>query len=118
MTLAESGHVVLETWNGVEGLKFIRSAAPDLVITDILMPEMEGVEFLMELRALRTKVKIIAISGGGWQSSRDYLHVARLLGAHKVLAKPFAAEALLGAVDELLSAPGRGRPVAALSAAR
>ena len=60
------------------------------------MPEKEGLEVLMELRKRHPPVKIIAISGG------DYLHMAKLMGAAKVLAKPFSSNVLIEAIDELL----------------
>ena len=103
LTLAHFGHTVIEARNGKEGLELFQHANADLVITDIVMPEKEGLEVLMELRKRQPPVKIIAISG--W---RDYLHVAKLMGAAKVLAKPFSTNVLIAAIDELL--PGGGAP--------
>ena len=102
LTLAHHGHTVIEARNGKEGLERFAPAAADLLITDIVMPEQEGLGVLMELRKRQPPVKIIAISGGGQQSAVDYLHMAKLLGATKVLAKPFSNEALMAAVNELL----------------
>src|SRR6185295_3799520 len=81
-TLAHFGHTVIEARNGKEGLELFHSSEVDLIVTDIVMPEKEGLEVLMELRKKQTAVKVIAISGG------DYLHMAKLMGAAKVLAKP------------------------------
>jgi DNA-binding response OmpR family regulator len=100
LTLAHFGHTVIEACNGKEGLELFQHADADLLITDIVMPEKEGLEVLMELRKKRPPVKIIAISGG------DYLHMAKLMGAAKVLAKPFSSDVLIAAIDELL--PGGG----------
>ena len=83
LTLVHFGHTVIEARDGKEGLELFQDANVDLLITDIVMPEKEGLEVLMELRKKHPPVKIIAISGG------DYLHMAKLMGAAKVLAKPF-----------------------------
>jgi DNA-binding response OmpR family regulator len=96
LTLAHFGHTVIEARNGKEGLELFEHANADLLITDIVMPEKEGLEVLMELRKRHPPVKIIAISGG------DYLHMAKLMGAAKVLAKPFSTDVLIAAIDELL----------------
>lgn len=106
LTLTQSGHSVIEARNGKEGLQQFAHANADLVITDIVMPEKEGLEVLMELRKKQPPVKIIAISGGGRQNTSDYLHVAKLMGASKVLAKPFSSDALIAAISELLPADG------------
>lgn len=102
-TLAHFGHTVIEARNGKEGLALIQSANADLLITDIVMPEMEGLELLMELRKRKPPIKIIAMSGGGRGNAADYLRTAKFMGAAKVLAKPFTNEALLAAINELLS---------------
>ncbi|MEO5957891.1 MAG: response regulator [Opitutaceae bacterium] len=65
LTLIHFGHTVIEARNGREGLELFAEARPELVITDIVMPEKEGLEVIIELRAHRPPVKIIAISGGG-----------------------------------------------------
>jgi DNA-binding response OmpR family regulator len=106
-TLIHFGHTVIEARNGKEGLEVFPHANADLLITDIVMPEKEGLEVLMELRKMHTSVKIIAISGGGRGGAMDYLRTAKLMGAGKVLAKPFSNEALIAAINELL--PG-GEP--------
>jgi CheY-like chemotaxis protein len=106
LTLTHFGHTVIEARNGKEGLDLFRSAGADLLITDIVMPEKEGLEVLMELRRSQSRVKIIAISGGGRQNAEDYLHMAKRMGAAKVLAKPFSNEALLAAINELLADGG------------
>ena len=104
LTLDDFGHTVIEARNGKEGLALLEHANADLLITDILMPEKEGLEVLMELRKRHPPVKIIAISGG------DYLHMAKLMGAAKVLAKPFSTNLLIAAIDELLPGDGASAP--------
>lgn len=101
-TLTHFGHTVIEARNGKEGLDLFATANADLLITDIVMPEKEGLEVLMELRRLHSRVKIIAISGGGRGLASDYLFIAKQLGAGRVLEKPFSNEALLAAISELL----------------
>ena len=96
------GHTVIEARNGQEGLDLFRQAGADLVITDILMPETEGLGVLVELRNAQPPVKVIVMSGGG----RDNLATAKLLGAAKVLLKPFPIAVLIAAIEELL--PGAG----------
>jgi CheY-like chemotaxis protein len=96
LTLVHFGHTVIEARDGKEGLELFQNTDVDLLITDIVMPEKEGLEVLMELRKRLPPVKIIAISGG------DYLQMAKLMGAAKVLAKPFSSSVLIEAIDELL----------------
>jgi DNA-binding response OmpR family regulator len=111
--LVHFGHTVIEARNGKEGMRLFPHADADLVITDIVMPEKEGLEVLMELREKQPPVKIIAISGGGRVNAADYLRTATLMGAAKVLAKPFSNEALMAAVNDLLcgggAPPGRNQ---------
>ncbi|MCX6954156.1 MAG: response regulator [Verrucomicrobia bacterium] len=102
-TLTDFGHVVIEARNGKEGMELFPYADAEVVITDIVMPEKEGIEVLMELRNRRPPVKIIAISGAGRAGEVDYLYMAHLLGAAKVLAKPFTNEALCAAINALVA---------------
>jgi DNA-binding NtrC family response regulator len=95
-TLVHIVHTLIEASDGKECQELFQDANVDLLITDIVMPEKEGLEVLMELRKRHPPVKIIAISGG------DYLHMAKLMGAAKVLAKPFSSDVLIEAIDELL----------------
>jgi CheY-like chemotaxis protein len=111
LTLTNCGHTVIEARDGREGLAQFKTANADLVITDIVMPGTEGFEVMMKLKKKHPLVKIIAISGGGLHTAEHYLHTARLLGAVKVLTKPFSYEALLTAVNEQL--PGGAAQIAA-----
>jgi len=101
--LERAGYDVLEAADGRIGMKLFRQAPTDLVITDIVMPEMEGLETIMALKRESPPVKIIAISGGARMQPGDYLIVAKELGAHRTLTKPFRRHALLEAVKELLA---------------
>ncbi|MGA3006348.1 MAG: response regulator [Opitutaceae bacterium] len=106
LALANAGHTVVEARDGKEGLALFGLSPVDLVITDIVMPEKEGLEVLMRLLKKHPSVKIIAISGGGGlRNGAYYLRTAKLLGAAKVIEKPFSSDVLLAAVDELLPKP-------------
>jgi DNA-binding NtrC family response regulator len=103
--LARDGHAVTTAANGREGLERYRPGAFDLVITDLIMPEKEGIEVLQDLRVRDPGMKAIAMSGGGQFGAADtYLRLATLLGAGKVLAKPFTRDQFLAAVNEALGA--------------
>jgi DNA-binding response OmpR family regulator len=114
-TLAHFGHTVTQACNGREGLNLLARDPADLVITDVVMPEKEGMEVLMELREQRPQPKIIVISGGGRVSAEEYLGFAKLLGAGATLTKPFSNEALLAAIAQLLLSDGPSREPAALT---
>jgi len=101
-TLEREGHEVIDASDGKEGLKLYRENPTDLIITDIIMPEKEGIETIMELRRDFPDVKIIAISGGGRIDAEQYLSMAQKLGAQRTFAKPVARAELLKAVRELL----------------
>lgn len=103
MALQKQGHAVAEAPDGAEALKIMSGRAIDLVITDLLMPETDGIETIMELRRLYPSTKIIAISGGGeYQSGAGFLRAAESLGADLTLTKPFEFKQLLPAVEALL----------------
>lgn len=87
--LGVDGHTVFEAADGDEGIAMLARQAVDLVITDIVMPNKEGIETIIELRRTHPGLKIIAISGGGIMSGPDTLRVARSLGAHATMRKPF-----------------------------
>ena len=100
--LEKEGHIVDIATNGVEGLDLYHQHGADLIITDIVMPEKEGLETIINLRSENPQLKIIAISGGGRVDSREYLHSAKLLGAEKIFQKPFQKDEIVQAVNELL----------------
>lgn len=85
----------VEACNGFMGLKMFRQEKPDIVITDILMPDKEGLETIMELRAADSLVPIIAMSGGGSMKNMSFLQMAAKVGATRTLAKPFTPNDIL-----------------------
>ncbi len=88
--------------NGKEGMQIISSTPGiDLVITDLIMPEKEGIETIKELKCDFPDIKILAISGGGRGSAQAYLPIAKLIGADLTLNKPFVAQDLLESVQKL-----------------
>jgi CheY-like chemotaxis protein len=102
-TLVHFGHLVVEAREGREGLTLFRTSNIDLVITDMVMPVVEGFEVLTELRTKFPGTKVIAMSGGGRNRSMDYLRMAELLGAAEVLPKPFSNLHLIEAVNRRVS---------------
>jgi DNA-binding response OmpR family regulator len=103
--LIRAGYEVVEARDGNQGLQLFRVSQTDLIITDILMPEKEGLETIIDLRREFPAVKIIAISGGGRTGHLNFLEVAKRLGAQRTLQKPFELQEMLAAVRELLQAP-------------
>lgn len=104
-TLEREGYDVKVATNGGEGQSIFRQYPAELIITDILMPEKEGIETIMELRRDFPDVKIMAISGGGMIASEEYLKIAKSAGALRTLPKPFRRDDLLKNIRELLEEP-------------
>ena len=100
--LEREGYAVDQVENGIEGLRKVEKASFDLVITDIIMPEKEGLETIMEIRQLKPGTKIIAISGGGRSAAGSYLKTAEYFGAAKAFQKPFDKTKFLDAVKNIL----------------
>jgi CheY-like chemotaxis protein len=100
--LETAGHDVQEATNGEEAITKYHQNPADLIVTDIVMPEKEGIETIITLRKSNPELKIIAMSGGGRTSAHDYLHLAKKLGADYTLAKPFLPDQLLESVNQLL----------------
>lgn len=103
IALRHCGYEVAEAGDGRQGLKLHRSAPADLVVTDLIMPEQEGLETIQEFRRHHPTVKIIAMSGGGRFCARGVLPAAKFLGADRTFEKPFANQDLLAAIRELLA---------------
>lgn len=102
--LETAGHQVRQAGNGVEGLQMFHAQPAELVITDIVMPEKEGLDTIRDLRREFPHARIIAMSGGLAHDPRLYLHMAERFGATAVLAKPFQLTDLLKAVQSALQA--------------
>ncbi len=104
LVLTGAGFTVEEAGNGMEAMHRLDEQVPDLVITDILMPQKEGIECIREIRGLVPNVPVIAMSGGGGGQA-DYLRMAALLGAAAVLAKPFDPMELVALARRLVASP-------------
>ena len=102
MILEQAGHTVAEAEDGARGVAMVRENLPELVITDLIMPNKEGVETIAEIRAAHPNLPIIAMSGGGRIGATDFLEVAQKVGANRVLPKPFEPEEITSAVDSFL----------------
>ena len=95
MALAAAGHQVVEAKDGKQGVRLFHEHRPDLVITDLIMPDQEGIETIAQLRRAQPGRPIIAISGGLTHSAL-YLNIAAKVGAHHTLAKPLGVAGTAG----------------------
>jgi len=102
--LSHHGHQVMAAADGRVGLRLIAEHHPDLVITDIFLPEIDGLEVIWRLRN-EPGLKVIALSGGGQLGDLQFLKHARLFGAIRTMTKPLDLDALVRVVDELLQDP-------------
>jgi len=102
--LRKMNHETVTAGNGKEALRRLAESPMDLVITDLIMPESEGIETIAAVRKRWPAVKIIAMSGGGRQSPTPYLAVAATLGADATLAKPFQRAELVDVLRQVLGA--------------
>jgi DNA-binding response OmpR family regulator len=100
--LAASGYDVLVTPGGKHALDLCRTTAIDLVVTDIFMPDKNGIDLMVELRQIRPATKIVAVSGGGRAGNKDLLSAAELLGAIETIQKPFDPDEFLERVAACL----------------
>jgi len=101
--VSKAGYEVLDAADGQAGIELFRENEIDLVITDLIMPEKEGIEMIMELKTDFPDVKIIAMSGGAKMGPEEYLQMADALGAQRTLKKPIDRDDLLGAIEEILT---------------
>jgi len=93
---------ITEANNGKAGLKEFRENTPDLVLTDIIMPEMEGISFIRELREHNKEIPIIAMTGNVHGRMEEFLDISTQLGADEILRKPVKAQEFLDAIGRLL----------------
>ena len=100
--LKEAGYEVKSALDGKHGLKLLDAKTFDLIVTDIIMPEIEGLEMIRVVRAINRKIPIIAISGGGKMRPENYLKMAQGLGADYTFEKPFGKDPFLAAVRDCL----------------
>lgn len=110
--VTRAGYVVHEAADGREGLKILANHPVALVVTDIIMPDMEGVELILRMRKTHPNLPVIAMSGGGRMSPNGYLDVARACGATRTLAKPFDIEQLLEWMAEVIAGSKNPTPPA------
>jgi two-component system response regulator (stage 0 sporulation protein F) len=99
--LQADGHQIREAANGREGLALYRAQPADVVITDILMPEQDGMEVILELTREFLDARVIAMTGASGE--QNFLNVAKLFGARHILEKPFGADQIRHLVDYTLA---------------
>jgi CheY-like chemotaxis protein len=102
-TLDDRGYEVITATNGALGLAALRGARPDLAITDIVMPVMEGLQTIREMRRERPDLPIIAISAGDRTARHDFLEIAKQLGVWEVVVKPFDPDEFAAVVESCLA---------------
>ena len=102
--LEGAGHEVRVAENGKIAMNAFALRPAELVVTDLIMPEKEGLEIIRELKRNHSNVKIIAISGGGRNNADDYLELAKRFGANHILAKPFSNREFLNVIEEVMKA--------------
>jgi DNA-binding response OmpR family regulator len=99
----DAGYQTRSAENGRKGVELIDGYRPDLVVTDIVMPDMEGIGAILEIKRKPRPPKVVAISGASPIGGRDYLKWARHLGADEVLAKPFRMAELVGLCSRVMN---------------
>lgn len=105
-----AGYEVAGAEHGGEALRELEQRSYDVVITDLLMPDKDGVETIREVRKRFPQLRIIAMSGGGHVAKESYLKMAQVFGANALLAKPFSRDELLRTVATVLATGGEASP--------
>jgi DNA-binding response OmpR family regulator len=103
ISLIRHKYTVLEAADGKEAITHFKPSITDLVITDLIMPDEDGLKVIMKLREIKPSLKIIAISGGGKAGPGSYLNLAKALGANVIFPKPFSINDLLAKIEQLLT---------------
>jgi DNA-binding response OmpR family regulator len=103
VSLSRRKYLIHEAVNGKDAISHFKPLTTDLVITDLIMPEEDGLKVIMKLREIKPTVRIIAISGGGKAGPGSYLNLAKALGADAVYSKPFSLNEMVGKIEELLN---------------
>lgn len=101
VALEMEGHKATTASDGNEAIRLVGEKKPHLIITDIIMPESDGIEVICTVKEHNPDIKILAISGGGRISANDHLKIASQLGATGILAKPFSTEELICEINRL-----------------
>ena len=112
LLLEKAGHDVTVTSDSRLAARMLKEQPFEVVITDMLMPDKDGLEVMADLRRHHPDVRIIASSGGGRVSSDSYLHIARKSGAHALLSKPFTLQELLTCIEEAFAKLPVAKPAA------
>jgi DNA-binding response OmpR family regulator len=102
LSLLRRNFTVLEAENGKAAITHFKPLITDLVVTDLIMPEEDGLKVVIKLRELKPSIKIIAISGGGKVGPGSYLNLAKALGADAIYSKPFSINELIAKIEQLL----------------
>lgn len=102
MSLLRRSYTVLEAENGKNAITHFKPSLTDLVVTDLIMPEEDGLKVVIKLREMKPSIKIIAISGGGKVGPGSYLNLAKALGADAIFSKPFSINDLTAKIEQLL----------------
>ena len=105
LMLERDGYEVAEASDGIEGIRIYRQNPADLIITDLIMPNKDGIGVILDLKKEFPNVKIIAMSGGGLNKPEGYLKGAKKLGAACTLTKPIDRGEMLRAIKEVLKSP-------------
>jgi YesN/AraC family two-component response regulator len=110
LILERAGYAVIEAADGVEGIRRFRETSVNLIITDLIMPNKDGIGMIIELKKEFPGIKIIAMSGGGLNRPEGYLRGAQKLGAACTLSKPINRQELLRAVKDTLESRPEASP--------
>ena len=102
LSLLRRNFTVFEAENGKSAITHFKPLITDLVVTDLIMPEEDGLKVVIKLRELKPSIKIIAISGGGKVGPGSYLNLAKALGADAIYSKPFSINDLIAKIEQLL----------------
>jgi CheY-like chemotaxis protein len=102
LSLLRRNFTVLEAENGKEAIAHFKPLITDLVVTDLIMPEEDGLKVIIKLRELKPSIRIIAVSGGGKVGPGSYLNLAKALGADAIYSKPFSTNVLIAKIEQLL----------------
>ena len=103
ISLIRHNFTVFEAVNGRDAITHFKPSSTDLVVTDLIMPEEDGLKVIMKLKEVKPSIKIVAISGGGKAGPASYLNLAKALGADAIYSKPFSINDLILKIEELLA---------------
>ena len=100
--LVKKNYTVIEAENGKEAILHFKPFVTDIVVTDLIMPEEDGLKAIMKIREMKPGIKIIAYSGGGKAGPGNYLNMAKTLGVDVILSKPFSVCEMTSKIEEML----------------